>query len=200
MTEKKERKMTPVGEAKWAHIHTPKAPFKDDRGNTKGEPKYQIDIIFNKGDKEWDSWAAAVMTKLRAVVQQYDKNTGQPIPKQTPIKRELDESDQPTGRYYITLKTSDRFKPGVFDVYGRPVPETVLVGNGSLVRASYTENEYVAFGGGINFYLNAVQVVKLVEYKSQNAEAYGFPVEPMSDAPFDTTPDMPWSEEEPPPY
>ena len=42
---------------------------------------------------------------------------------------------------------------------------------------SYIENEYTAFGGGINFYLNAVQVKVLVEYKPKTAEAYGFPVE-----------------------
>lgn len=176
MSEKKLRKVTPIGEAKWANVHTPKAAFKDDHG-TKGEPKYQIDVVFSSDKPEWSEWAKAVMDELRAMPEQTDKKTGETIKKQSPIKRELDETDNPTGRFYVTFKTNARFKPGVFDRFGQPIPESVLVGNGSMVRVSYTENVYPGFGGGINFYLNAVQVVDLVEYKSQNASAFGFPVE-----------------------
>jgi hypothetical protein len=180
-SEKRERKTTPVGEAKWANIHNPKAAFVDEHGNKKGDPKYQIDVVFSKDDPMWASWAKAVMEKLRAMPEQSDKKTGTALQKQTPIKYELDENDQPTGRFYVTFKTSDKFKPGVFDLYGKVIPETTLIGNGSKVRISYIENVYPGFGGGINFYLNAVQVVNLIEYKPQNAEAYGFPVEPQDD-------------------
>ena len=182
MSEKKERKTTPVGEAKWAHIHSPKAAFVDERGNKKGDPKYQIDVVFSKDDPMWAPWAKAVMENLRAMPEQIDKKAGATLQKQTPIKRELDENDQPTGRFYVTFKTSDKFKPGVFDQYGKVIPETILIGNGSKVRVSYIENTYQGFGGGINFYLNAVQVVNLVEYKSQNAESFGFPVESQGDS------------------
>lgn len=183
MSEKKERKMTPIGEAKWSHVHFPKPAFVDEHGNAKGTPKYQIDVIFSQDNTEWAAWAKKVMEALRALPEQTNK-TGEKLQKQTPIKRELDENDQPTGRYYVTFKTSDKFKPGVFDLFGKPVPETTLIGNGSKVRVSYVENTYAAFGGGINFYLNAVQVVELVEYNKQTAEAYGFPVE---QAPLDDT-------------
>jgi hypothetical protein len=170
MSEKKERKVTPIGEAKWAHLHTPKAPF-----DAKGAPKFQIDVIF-EGVEEWAKWSKDIMDKIRALPDQLDKD-GDKIKKQSPIKREMDENDQPTGRFYVTFKTSDKFKPGVFDKFGHPIPETVLIGNGSKVRVSYIENIYPKFGGGINFYLNAVQVIELVEYKAQNAAAYGFDVE-----------------------
>ena len=40
--EKRERKLTPIGEAKWAHLDKPKAPYQG-----KGEPKYQLDVIFD---------------------------------------------------------------------------------------------------------------------------------------------------------
>ena len=182
MSEKKERKTTPVGEAKWAHIHNPKVAFVDEHGNKKGDPKYQIDVVFSKDDPMWAPWAKTVMENLRAMPEQIDKKGGVTLQKQTPIKRELDENDQPTGRFYVTFKTSDKFKPGVFDQYGKVMPETTLIGTGSKVRISYIENVYQGFGGGINFYLNAVQVVNLVEYKPQNAEAYGFPVESQDDS------------------
>lgn len=191
MSEKKERKITPVGEAKWAHVHTPKAAFVDEHGQTKGQPKYQIDVYFDSGDPEWEIWAKDIMDKIRAMPDHVDKGTGEKKPKQIPIKNELDENDKKTGRYYVTFKTSDKFKPGVFDLYGHIIPETTLIGNGSRVRVSYTENQYHTFGGGINFYFNAVQVLDLVEYQPQDATAYGFPVEnapegmlPEGDIPF----------------
>lgn len=170
MSEKKERLVTPIGEAKWAHVHTPKAPFEG-----KGTPKYQIDVVFKQEDPEWSKWAKGVMERFKALPDQIEKSTGDKMQKKSPIKRELDENDQPTGRFYVTFKTTDKFKPGVFDTYGKPVEK--LVGNGSLVRVNYCENVFDGFGGGINFYLNAVQVVALVEYGNQTAEAYGFPVE-----------------------
>ena len=182
MSEKKERKITPLGEAKWAHVRVPKAPFKDEHGNVKGEPKYMIDVIFSKDDPKWEAWAKNVMDTIKALPEQVDKKTGEKLKKQIPIKRELDENDNPTGRFYVTFKTGAKFKPGVFDRYGRAIPEEILVGNGSMVHVSYTEASYSAFGGGLTFYLNAVQVVDLVEYKSQNAAALGFSVE---DAPTD---------------
>jgi hypothetical protein len=115
------------------------------------------------------------MTSLKAMPDQVDKKTGNMIPKQSPIKRELDENDQPTGRFYVTFKTSDKYKPGVLDRYGNPVLDRV--GNGSQVVISYIENAYVGFGGGINFYLNGVQVRELVGFQPQSAASYGFSVE-----------------------
>ncbi len=174
---KKERLTTPIGEAKWAHIQQPKAAFTDERGVTKGEPKYQIDVIFSPDDPQWKEWSAKVMAQVRSLPQQKDKKTDQIVPKQIPIKKELNEDNLPTGRYYCTFKTGAAFKPGVFDKFGQIIPETKLIGNGSKVRVNYTENVFDGFGGGVNFYLNAVQVVELVEYKSQTAEGYGFEVE-----------------------
>lgn len=177
MTEKAKRELTPVGEAKWAHLHTPKAPFTDESGRPKGDPKYQIDVCFSKDDPAWATWASDVMAKLKELPVQVDKKTGEEMKKQTPIKRELDADDNPTGRFYVTFKTSDKFKPGVFDRHGKVIPEDVLIGNGSKVRVAYLGNVYSAFGGGVNFYLNAVQVLDLVEYQSQSAAGYGFDVD-----------------------
>ena len=172
--EKPQKQLTPVGEAKWAHVHTPKAAFTDKIGHTKGEPKYAIEVYFGADDPAWKTWAAQVMAKLRELPDHIDKKTGETLKKQTPIKRELDQDDKPTGRFYVTFKTGEKFKPGVFDAFGNPTNS--LIGNGSKVRVNYSGNVYDAFGGGINFYLNAVQVVELVEYQSQTAAGYGFDV------------------------
>lgn len=177
MSEKKklERLITPVGEAKWAHVHTPKKPYME-----KGEPKYQIDVVFEATDPAWQAWGADVMAKLKALPTQKDKD-GKPMAKQMPIKKEVGEDDKPTGRFFVTFKTGSKFKPGLFDRFGKEIPENVLIGNGSKVKVNYSPDTFDAFGGGLVFYLNAVQVLELVEYKPSTADAYGF----TSDTPAD---------------
>ena len=173
--EKKERPTrmsTPIGEAKWAHIHTPRAPFEGKNGH-----KYMIDVVFDVKDEVWKKWAKDLQNKIRLLPEQVNKKTGESIARQQSIKKEFDANDQPTGRYYVTFKTSDKFKPAVFDRHGQLIPPEILVGNGSKVKVAYTENLYEAFGGGINLYLNAVQVIELVEYQNKSAQAYGFEVE-----------------------
>jgi|GEM_PF-1920440 len=165
--EKKERKVTPIGEAKWAYLDKPKPAFADPKtGKSKGEPKYQIDVVFDPKDPEWGAWGRNLSEAIKAMGGS-----------QSPIKKEFNQNDEHTGRYYVTFKTSDKFQPKVFDKAGN-ILEGVKIGNGSKVRVSYIENEYTAFGGGINLYLNAVQVIELVEFGNYTAEAYGFDVEP----------------------
>ena len=203
MAEKKVRLLTPVGFAKWAHVHTPKEGFVDKDGRSKGEPKYMIDVCFTADDPAWKTWAGALHSAIKALPVQTDKRTGEHIKKQVSIKRELDVDDKPTGRFYVTFKTGERFKPGVFDKFGVPIPDSILIGNESKVRVAYTTSEYAAFGGGIALYLNAVQVLELVEYRPQNAAGYGFDVAPLEtttesgDDPFsDMLDDIPWSDDD----
>lgn len=177
MSEKKQRFVTPVGEAKWAWLTKPKV-YKDETGREQGTPKYQIEVYFEATNPEWVDWCKKLRAAIEAVPATIDRATGKPMPKQMPIKWELDENDQKTNRLFVAFKTSDKFKPGIFDKYGKAVADGVLIGNGSKVRVNYSPNEYTAFGGGVNLYLNAVQVLELVEYKSQSAEAFGFNVEP----------------------
>lgn len=179
MAEKNKRLLTPVGFAKWAHLHTPKAPFADKDGRQKGDPKFMIDLCFTVDDPEWKKWASELSAEIKALPEQIDKRTGVVTPKQMPIKRELDIDDKPTGRYYVTFKTGEKFKPPVFDKFGIAIPETILIGNESRVRVAYSPAPYDAFGGGIALYLNAVQVIELVEYRASTADAYGFEVQAL---------------------
>jgi hypothetical protein len=176
MAEKKQKLLTPVGTANWAYLTKPKI-FTDDKGRQKGTPKYQIDVVFDPKEPAWNVWAGELKRAIEALPFQVDEKTGQTMPKQMPIKKEFDANDQPTGKFYVTFKTGEKFKPAVFDRYGKELPENVLLGNGSRVRVSYTTEIYTAFGGGITLYLNAVQVIDLVEYKSHDAKAFGFDVE-----------------------
>lgn len=171
MAEKKQRFVTPVGFAKWAWLTKPKQ-FMDDKGKPQGEPKYQIEVYFDPTNPDWKTWALDQQKILATVPAQ--GNT----PKQPLFKKELDVNDQPTGRFFVTFKTNEKFKPGIFDRYGQKMDDSVMIGNESKVRINYSPNTYTAFGGGVNLYLNAVQVVELVEYKAHTADAFGFTVEP----------------------
>jgi len=167
--EKRERKVTPLGEARWSYLITPKPPFIDPKtGKAKGEAKFMIDVVFDPKDPLWNTWAKNLSEAVKKVGSQ------------SPLKKEYDANDEPTGRYYVTFKTSDKFKPNVFDKHGRTMTD-VKIGNGSKVKVSYLENEYEAFGGGINLYLNAVQVLELVEFGSYTADSYGFETIPEED-------------------
>ncbi len=162
MADKKEKHVTPVGIAKWAHLNTPKPAFAGDKG-----AKYQIDVLFDPNDAEWKEWGAKIKQMLA-------DTKG----KNSPFKQEKDQEDNPTGKWFVTFKTSEQFKPGLFDKYGKQISETVLIGNGSKVRVNYNPREYEGFGGGLALYLNAVQVLELVEYTGRSADAYGFDVAP----------------------
>lgn len=170
-TEKKEKLLTPVGFAKYAWVHIPQKSFDE-----KGKPKFKIDVAFDPKDPEWAKFAQAIKDELLALPVQMNKKTDppSPMPKQSPIKRELDVHDQPTGRLIASFKTGEEFPPGVFDKYKNRIPKETLIGNESKVRVAYSKNVYDGFGGGINFYLGAVQVMELVPYENRTADSYGF--------------------------
>lgn len=192
MSEKKQKLITPVGFAKWAWLNKPKQ-FKDERGNNKGEPKYQIEVYFDPANPEWKAWAGVLQSLINGLPIQKNSE-GEPVQKQKLFKKELDANDLPTGRYYVTFKTNEKFKPSVFDKFGQEISDSVMIGNESSVRINYSTGVYSAFGGGVNLYLNAVQVINLIEFKSNTAKGYGFDVEqPIAgQQPPQQEDDLPW--------
>lgn len=161
MAEKKQQITTPIGEAMWAHVYKPRA-FQSG-GKDQGAPKYSIEVYFDPNDPKWKEWCVQVRNVGKGTI---------------PIKWEENEQEQRTGRLYASFKTGEKFKPSLFDRYGKPLPDGVMIGNGSKVRVNYSPNAYDGFGGGVNLYLNAVQVLDLVEYKSRDAKGFGFEAEP----------------------
>lgn len=158
---KKQQFTTPVGEAMWAHLAKPRA-FQE-KGKDAGAPKFSIEVYFKPEDPAWKEFLDTLKTACGG--------------KKLPIKGEDDEHEQKTGRAYASFKTGEKFKPHMFDKYNNKMEENILLGNGSKVRVNFSPNEFTAFGGGVNFYLNAVQVVDLIE--PQSAKGYGFDAEPL---------------------
>ena len=123
------------GQAYWAHVIAP---------NTKFNP-----------DGEWSIEICNLNAKNKKVAEA-DGLT---------IKNKGDERGD-----FVTLKQYARSKDGSFrpmtvkDSERNVFPSSKRIGNGASVNASYFPKAYTQYGGGVKGYLNAVQVVDLVEY------------------------------------
>jgi len=99
------------------------------------------------------------------------------------------KKDKKNGDITLFAFSGEKFKPPVFDAKNRRLPDSVVVGGGSKVRIGVTVNPFDGFGGGVNLYLNAVQVLDLKQSeagKSTFEEAEGFAYTGDDDAAADT--------------
>lgn len=159
MAENKEIFKSPKAVAKFAHISNPDTRF-DEAG------KYTIDIIIDpNGNEEHKKFLTGLWETTRAK-----------IPKgKAPLKPELDDGGNKTGNFIVRM--SSAFKPRIFDAVGDIIPNDIIVGRGSTVVVAFQTNFYDGFGGGMNLYLKAVQVLDLKEGTGASAESYGFEVD-----------------------
>ena len=123
------------GEAYWAHIITPNTKFNPD-----GEWSIEICNLTAKNKKIAESDGLTIINK------------GDERGDFVPLKQDARTRDG--SNRSISVKDSER----------NPFPTNKRVGNGSKVNASYNPVAYTQYGGGVKGYLNAVQVVDLVEY------------------------------------
>lgn len=150
---------TQVGEASYPHIHA-----KDTRFSKKPDGSdafYKCGIIL-KG-------AAAkevLKTARRLIKEAHDRGLASDPEK---LPGEWDKESQT-----LNLKTKSSFKPAVFDAAGNPVSD-IMLGSGSKVRLALNLVVYEGFGAtGVTPYINAVQVIDLVEGGGGSADAFGF--------------------------
>lgn len=170
--EQKPRKNTPKGMIMWAHLKEPKV-YTDPETGIDGPPKYTCDVAFDPAsDREWKEWMDDIETRSEKAKF-----------RNRPFREEMGE-DGPTGRFLAKFSTHATDKEGrpkppppIYDGKKNNISEDPrLIGNGSLGRINYTESSYKGMGGGFNFYLNAVQILKFEEYvrTAPPAEAFEF--------------------------
>ena len=83
------------------------------------------------------------------------------------------KKDKKTGG--LTLEATSDDRPPVFDAKNRKVPAKVIIGGGSTIKLDVTVNPYTGFGGGINLYINSVQLLDLKQRDAnQFEETEGF--------------------------
>lgn len=159
-SEENKPKRSPKGVAQWPHLSKPSTNFNKDG-------TYEVDLILDPADPEVQNFVAS-LEELRDA-----KCPGG----QFPVKEQLGKDKKtPTGMLQVKFRSS--FRPALFDSRRNPLSPEVQIGSGSVIRVAYTENVYEAVrgapNGGVNCYLQGVQVLELVEYVGKDAESLGF--------------------------
>ena len=169
---------TGTGIAMYPYLFSPDTKF-----STEGVYCMNLRMDLDEGTKLKDQ-----LEKILAdYVQSIAATTGKKPSKMNaiPIKHTSDMNNEPCIDFKFKLKPAFKSKsgetvaqrPAVFDASLKPLTEECKLGNGSKVKVNFTVIPYnTAFGCGISLRLQAVQVIDLVQYSSDNDTA-GFTVE-----------------------
>lgn len=154
-----ETKTSPIAEAMYPFVVVP-----DTRFNPEGT--YSIDLRLDpKENKDHNLFLGNLKKSFESCVG-----------KNKPYKPEIDKaSEESTGLWIVKFKS--KFGVKLFDSKGTLMDGTRkhnFIGNESKIKISYTEGTYTQNGGGLSLYLQAVQVIVLIEWDGGNAEDYGF--------------------------
>jgi hypothetical protein len=193
MAAKKNKKpsfTTPVGEALYPRLNEPDTKFKD-------HGEYSVKLILKEED------AQKLIEKLRPLHEEAIKEAEKEFKKLKPAQKkklkqvsvndfyeaEYDEEENETGRFIFNFKTAasgiskktgkkwERKVP-VFDSKRKAVNlSKVQIWSGTTMRIAFDVGPYFvnATGmAGITLYLNAVQIIELVNGGQRSAASYGF--------------------------
>ena len=160
MTEK-QLYLTPMASAMYPFLTKPSTQFDK-------EGVYKITLLFDPSQREHK----AFLTCLRGHLEEGQKALSEKV-KNLPWRKHLRREDKSdTGLYEVSFKSG--YAPRIFDAAGNKVTGDLNVGNESIVKVAYKFAPYKGFGGGIAMYLQAVQVIELVEWSGGEASDYGF--------------------------
>lgn len=81
------------------------------------------------------------------------------------------QKDKETKEVTIIATSGAKYKPPLFDSRNRRMPDDVAVGGGSVIKVNVTVNPYPMQGGGVNLYINAIQVLDLKEKAGFNGKS-----------------------------
>lgn len=155
MATKKVRLLLPKGTLVWPKLNTPDVYQPTDKnGRPKGEPKVRwlTRVELSPEDLE------RVEERLKKIAA--DEGVDEP---KLPIK-----TDKKTGKLSIEAASGVDYKPLITDAKQNKIPDDVTIGGGTVAKLDVSVNVYPMQGGGINLYLNAVQVLKLEQNERQS--------------------------------
>jgi hypothetical protein len=86
--------------------------------------------------------------------------------------KEEKKDKKPTGKLFLEATSGEDYPPPFYDAKGNEVPRSkVKIGGGSIIKVDVTVNPYTGFGGGINLYINSVQIIELKQRSTNRFEA-----------------------------
>lgn len=168
---KRQTFITPKGVAKYPWLTIPSTQFNPD-----GD--FKVDLVLDPSDPVVEAFLSGldedVKTYFSELAKKDKKKANLAKTAKVPYTSESDPSTgQDTGMVVVKFKSG--YKPGLFDAKRQPITdEDIRVGSGSIIRVAFTKNFYEGFGGGMNLYLQQVQIINLVEYNANGEPAAGF--------------------------
>lgn len=180
---KYEKFITPAGIAKFPRLNKPETEV----NGSPCAPRFKVTLILDEKEKGVPEFLKKIQALHDAAIAKAEaKKKADPKRKNKPLKinetvRALldDEGNQVEGKYEIVAKTAAETKEGtpktvkMFDAKGKPVKANV--GGGSTLKLSVVTEDYDSnLGAGLSIYLNAVQIIDLVEFGGGSAKSYGF--------------------------
>ena len=182
--EKYETFVSPKGIAIWPKLTVPDTKFKE-------EGEYTVKLAFTPSDKGVQTFLDDLQARFDQFVEETKAEIGPAKAKKLklndPFTEEVDDEGNETGRVLVKFKANAQYKNKqgqivkrtlrIFDAKGNPLASPPNIGNDSVLKVSYSVGTYsTPQGTGITLYINAVQIVELVEYGAGggDAKAYGF--------------------------
>jgi hypothetical protein len=167
---KRQTFITPKGVAKYPWLTVPSTQFNPD-----GD--YKVDLVLDPSDPAVEAFLSSldedVKTYFSELAKKDKKKANLAKTAKVPYTSESDPATgDDTGMVVVKFKTG--YKPGLFDSKRQPITGDVKVGSGSIIKVAFQKNYYEGFGGGMNLYLQQVQIINLVEYNAKGEPAAGF--------------------------
>ena len=187
--QKRERFTSPKGVAVWPRLNSPDIQWKE-----WGE--YGVRLRFKGKDKgtvaflsQLEDLYDAAIEEQRALLPENKRSKMKLCDK--PWREAVDDQGKETGEIEVNFKMAASYKdkntgntipirPALFDAKGAALdPSKVKIGGGSLLKVNFfTKGFYTgAVGAGISLRLNAVQVLKLIEWGGGSSDSFGFKAE-----------------------
>lgn len=136
-------------------VYQPTTPSGKPNGPVKR--RYITGVKFNDEDHR----------KVDAYLKKQLKANGLPEGSKLPWKK-----NKKDGSLSLQMTSGEDYPPPFVDAAGNDVPRNkVKIGGGSIIKCDVTINPYEGFGGGINLYINQVQIIELKQRVLNKFEA-----------------------------
>ena len=187
-------KLTPMAEARWAHIHKPNTKF-----NEMGV--FQTELILDIEDEKTheftselqemldkvEEWAEAELEEMKQKKPKLKKTLG-PLQQYKPWEEEIDDEGEDLGTISVRFKKAATYKDkksgkviknkvNLFDAKGKLIKQKIAIGNGSKIVIEYYPSPFLQITNNIPTYglslkLNKVQVVVLEAFGSDTSSSF----------------------------
>lgn len=184
--EKKRKRFTsPKGVAKYPWLSLPSTAF--------NKNEYKTGLLLKAEDETTEKFLAfldgLVEESYTEAVNTLKKDgkaaAAKQVKRRYPYKDELDkDTGEETGFIELNFSTQAVSKDGkprkmrLFDAKGESIsPDDVKVAGGSVIKVNFTPSNYYMAASkeaGVKLYLNAVQIIDLVEFGGGSASDFGF--------------------------